>query len=272
VSEETTPTTPDVEEPKAETAEVEQVAAPASEDSTAWKARLRRRRRRTRSGRNTENRKIAEKNIGQHTMATAVGVLKQFKVTRFDQAIECAIHLGIDPRQADQQLRGALTMPNGTGKSARVICFCGDDKIDDAKAAGAVEAGNDELGKKIKDGWFDFDVAVASPDMMRVVGQLGKVLGPKGLMPSPKAGTVTPDPITAVKEFSAGKSEYRNDDGGNIHAIIGRMSFSESDILENLEFFVTTIENLRPASVKGHYMKKCVISGTMTPGVEIAVS
>ena len=269
MSEETTPKT---DETAPVETQAEQPAATATEESTAWKSRLRRRRRRTRSGRNVDNKQIALDNAGAHSIDDAVNVLKKFKAPKFDQAVECAIHLGIDPRQADQQLRGAVSMPKGTGKSARVICFCGDDKIEEAKAAGAIEAGNDTLAEKIKGGWFEFDVAIASPDMMRVVGMLGKVLGPKGLMPSPKAGTVTPDPITAVKEFAAGKSEYRNDDGGNIHAIIGRMSFSEADLVENLKFFMTTIENLRPASVKGHYMKKCVISGTMTPAVEVALS
>ncbi len=273
MSEETTPKPEANEEavaqPEAPTVEE---AAPVSEERTAWKARLARRRRRTRSGRTNANRKIAIDALGAHPAAEAIQILKSFKPAKFDQTVECCLHLGIDPRQADQQLRGALSMPKGSGKTARVICFCGADKVDDAKAAGAVEAGSDELADKIKGGWFDFDVAIASPDMMRVVGQLGKVLGPKGLMPSPKAGTVTPDPITAVEEFAAGKSEYRNDDGGNLHIVIGRLSFSEADLTENLQFFLDTIDKLRPAAVKGHYMKKCVISGTMTPGVEVSVS
>ena len=275
MSEETTPTPDAVENdaPVAEaTPQASDAGSPATEERTAWKSRLARRRRRTRSKRVTENRRIAEAAVGAHPTAEAVKILKTFKPTKFDQVVECCLHLGIDPRQADQQLRGALSMPKGSGKTARVICFCGADKVDDAKAAGATEAGSDDLAEKIKGGWFDFDVAIASPDMMRVVGQLGKVLGPKGLMPSPKAGTVTPDPITAVKEFAAGKSEYRNDDGGNLHIVIGRLSFSEADLTENLEFFLNTIDKLRPAAVKGHYMKKCVISGTMTPGVEVSVS
>ena len=163
-------------------------------------------------------------------------------------------------------------MPHGTGKTARVVCFCGEDKVEAVKAAGAIEAGGDDLGEKIKGGWFDFDVAVASPDMMRVVGQLGRVLGPKGLMPSPKAGTVTPDVEAAVSEFAAGKSEYRNDDGGNLHVIIGRMGFTEAQLSDNLTHFLDLVEKIRPASVKGVYNKKCVISGTMTPSVEVAIS
>ncbi|MDP7069763.1 MAG: 50S ribosomal protein L1 [Phycisphaerales bacterium] len=275
MSDEATPNT-EAEDTQApapeETPQVDAAAATATEERTAWKARLARRRRRTRSSRGAENRKMAEAAAGSHPAADAVRILKNFKPAKFDQTVECCLHLGIDPRQADQQLRGALSMPKGTGKTARVICFCAADKVDDAKAAGAIEAGSDELAEKIRNGWFEFDVAIASPDMMRVVGQLGKVLGPKGLMPSPKAGTVTPDAITAVGEFAAGKSEYRNDDGGNLHIVIGRLSFSEADLTENLEFFLSTIEKLRPAAVKGHYMKKCVISGTMTPGVEVSVS
>lgn len=271
MSEESTPTPEETTDAPASKPEAK-AASTGGEDRTAWKSRLARRRRRTRSGRGAANRALAQEAAGRHPIAKAVEILKTFKPTKFDQAVECCLHLGIDPRQAEQQLRGALSMPKGTGKTARVVCFCGADKVDEAKAAGAVEAGSDDLAEKIKGGWFDFDVAIASPDMMRVVGQLGKVLGPKGLMPSPKAGTVTPDPVTAVKEFAAGKSEYRNDDGGNLHIIIGRMSFSESDLTENLEFFLETIEKLRPASVKGEFMKKCVISGTMTPGVEVNVS
>jgi large subunit ribosomal protein L1 len=274
VSDEPTPTEEIIDEtPATEAADAKGTGAVTTdgEDRSAWKARLRRRRRRTRSSRGAANRKLAQAAEGSHPPAGAVKVLKTFKPATFDQSVECCVHLGIDPRQADQQLRGAISMPKGSGKTAKVICFCGADKVEAAKAAGAVDAGGDELAARIKDGWFDFDIAIAAPDMMRVVGQLGKVLGPKGLMPSPKAGTVTRDPITAVKEFAAGKSEYRNDDGGNLHIVIGRMSFSEEDITENLNFFLDTIERLRPASVKGYYMKRCVISGTMTPGVEVAV-
>jgi large subunit ribosomal protein L1 len=262
---ETTQSTAPVEATEAE-------KTPVTEETSSWKARLRRRRRRTRSGRKRSNKTFVADNAGPHTPTDAVGVLKKFKQPKFDQTVECSMHLGIDPRQADQQLRGAITMPHGTGKTARVVCFCGEDKVEDAKAAGAIEAGGDDLGEKIKGGWFDFDIAIASPDMMRVVGQLGRVLGPKGLMPSPKAGTVTPDVVAAVGEFAAGKSEYRNDDGGNLHVIIGRMGFDESQLTENLQHFLDLVEKIRPASVKGVYVKKCVISGTMTPGVEVAIS
>jgi len=217
------------------------------------------------------NAEIAARHPGPQSMPDAIKTLKSFKGPKFDQAVEACVHLGIDPRQADQQLRGSLSMPKGVGKSARVACFCAEDKVEAALAAGAVAAGGASLVEKIEGGWLEFDVAVASPDMMRVASKLGRVLGPKGLMPSPKAGTVTPDVVNAVKEYSAGKLEYRNDDGGNVHCIIGKMSFSEDDLLENLEFFYKTINKIRPAAAKGLYVKKMVVSGTMTPGIQIAI-
>jgi len=223
------------------------------------------------SKRHRANEQIATKYAGPQPIAEAIKAVKSFKGPKFDQSIEVCAHLGIDPRQADQQLRGSIAMPHGVGRSARVVCFCSSEKIAEAKAAGAVDAGGEELVEKISGGWFEFDVAVASPDMMRVVSKLGRVLGPKGLMPSPKAGTVTPDVVTAVKEYAAGKLEYRNDDGGNIHCVIGKMSFPEDHLAENLQFFLDKIEKVRPASARGQYVKKIVISGTMTPGVQIAV-
>ena len=201
----------------------------------------------------------------------AIAALKKFKGAKFDQTVNVVVNLGIDPKQADQALRGSISLPKGIGKSARVICFCSGDKVAAAKAAGAIEAGAEELVQKIEGGWLDFDVAVAAPDMMRVVSRLGKVLGPKGLMPSPKAGTVTPDVASAVKEYGAGKQEYRNDDGGNVHCVIGKMSFSEADLVANLESFIATINKIKPAASKGLYIKKCVISATMSPGVTVAV-
>lgn len=197
----------------------------------------------------------------------AVSTLKKFKAPKFDQTVEVCVHLGIDPRQADQAIRGSVALPAGIGKTKKVIAFCPPERVDEAKAAGAIEAGGEELVGKIEKGWFDFDVAVSTPDMMRVISKLGRVLGPKGLMPSPKAGTVTPDVSQAVKDYSAGKVEYRNDKGGNVHAPIGKMSFAEGDLLANLEHFIRTIEGLRPSSVKGQYIKKIAISGTMTPSV-----
>ena len=202
--------------------------------------------------------------------AEAVKALRAFKAPKFDQTVNVVVNLGIDPKAADQALRGSIAMPHGIGRSARVVCFCQSDKVAAAKAAGAIEAGGDELVAKIEGGWMEFDVAVASPDMMRVVSKLGKVLGPKGLMPSPKAGTVTPDVAAAVKEYGAGKQEYRNDDGGNIHCVIGKMSFKDEQLVANLSHFIATIEKARPASVKGTYLKKCVISAAMSPGVLVS--
>jgi large subunit ribosomal protein L1 len=208
---------------------------------------------------------------GPQPIAEAVKAIKSFKGPRFDQSVEVCVHLGIDPRQADQQLRGSISMPKGVGRTARVICFCNEDLAKTATEAGAIEAGGEDLIAKVQGGWMDFDVAVASPDMMRMVSKLGRTLGPKGLMPSPKAGTVTKDVATAVKEYSAGKLEYRNDDGGNVHCVIGKMSFPDEDIVENFSHFMDTIDRLRPSSTKGQYIKKCVITGTMTPGVLVAV-
>jgi large subunit ribosomal protein L1 len=201
----------------------------------------------------------------------AVKALRQYKAPKFDQTVNVVVHLGIDPKAADQALRGSIAFPKGVGKSARVVCFCPADKVAAAKAAGAVEAGADELVAKIEGGWMDFDVAVASPDMMRVVSKLGKVLGPKGLMPSPKAGTVAPDVVNAVKEYAAGKTEYRNDDGGNVHCIIGKMSFKDEDLAENLNHFIQVITKAKPASAKGTYIRKCVIAASMSPGVQVAL-
>lgn len=199
----------------------------------------------------------------------AIKALRAFKNPKFDQTVNVVVNLGIDPKSADQALRGSIAMPKGIGRSAKVICFCGADKIAAAKAAGATEAGGDDLVSKIEGGWFDFQVAVASPDMMRVVSKLGKVLGPKGLMPSPKAGTVTPDVVSAVKEYSAGKQEYRNDDAGNVACVIGKMSFKDEDLVENLTHFIATIHKIKPSSSKGTYVKKCVISASMSPGIQV---
>lgn len=204
-------------------------------------------------------------------MQEAIAALRKFKATKFDQTVNVCFHLGIDPKAADQALRGSIALPHGIGKSARVIAFCGSDKVAAAKAAGAVEAGAEELVAKIEGGWMDFDVAVASPDMMRVVSKLGKVLGPKGLMPSPKAGTVTPNVPEAVKEYAAGKQEYRNDDGGNVHGVIGKLSFKDDQLVDNLNAFVQAILKAKPASAKGQYVKKCVVAGCMSPGVPVAV-
>ncbi|MFO0963508.1 MAG: 50S ribosomal protein L1 [Phycisphaerales bacterium] len=203
--------------------------------------------------------------------AEAIAALRKFKAPKFDQTINIVMHLGIDPKAADQAIRGSVALPHGTGKRARVIAFCPSDKVAAAKAAGAIEAGAEELVAKIEGGWMEFDVAVASPDMMRVVSRLGKVLGPKGLMPSPKAGTVTPNVADAVKEYGAGRQEYRNDDGGNVHGVIGKMSFKDEQLVENLNTFVAQILKIKPAAAKGQYVKKCVVAACMCPGVPVAV-
>jgi len=203
------------------------------------------------------------------TPADAVQKLKTFATTKFDQTVDCVLHLGIDPKQADQMIRGAVSLPNGIGKARRVIAFCDDAEAAAAKNAGAVEAGMDDLIKKVSDGWLDFDVAIASPKVMGKVGKLGRVLGPQGKMPSPKNGTVTADVLTAVKEFTAGKVEFRNDAGGNIHGIVGKLSFDQAKLEENLLAFIDTIKKMKPSTSKGTYMKKICISATMSPSVEI---
>ena len=201
----------------------------------------------------------------------AVKRLKNFKKTKFDQSVEVCMSLGIDAKQADQLVRGSVSLPHGIGVSRRGIAFCQPDKVEDAKAAGAAEAGGEELVKKVQDGWMEFDVAVASPDMMRVVSKLGRTLGPKGLMPSPKSGTVTPDVPAAVKDYAAGKLEFRNDAGGNVHASVGKFSFDAEKLIANAGAFIDIITRMKPAVTKGIFVKKITIAGTMTPGVQVIV-
>ncbi len=201
----------------------------------------------------------------------AVKKLKSFTTTKFDQSVDIVMQLGIDPRQADQLIRGSVSLPNGVGKSKRVIAFCDDSEAQAAKDAGAIEAGGDELVQKVSGGWLDFDVAIASPKVMSKVGKLGRVLGPQGKMPSPKNGTVTPDVATAVSEFSAGKVEFRNDDGGNVHALVGKLSFDDDKLIGNIQAFISHIQNMQPSSIKGIYIKKVCISATMSPSVLVAV-
>ena len=200
----------------------------------------------------------------------AVKVLKEFDGTKFDQTVEIHMNLGIDPKQADQIVRGSVVLPHGIGKTQRVVVFAKDAAADAAREAGADEVGQEDLAKKINDGWLDFDVCIASPDMMGVVGPLGRALGPRGLMPSPRAGTVTPDVAKAVEEYKAGKVEFRNDTGGNVHAVLGRLSFSEEQLKENIEAFLKFVESLRPSSIKGNYVKSISLAATMSPGVLLA--
>ena len=202
-------------------------------------------------------------------LAEAVEKVKSFKSVKFDQSIECVLHLGIDPKQADQLLRGSLSLPHGIGKQKTVIAFCEDSVIESAKNAGAVEAGCDDLVKKISDGWMDFDVAIASPKVMGKVGKLGRILGPQGKMPSPKNGTVTNNIATAVAEFAAGKVEFRNDAGGNVHVVVGKQSFETEKLVDNIEAFVSHVKKIKPSAAKGTYIKKMCISATMSPGISV---
>jgi len=201
----------------------------------------------------------------------AVDQIKSFKSAKFDQTVECVVQLGIDTKQSDQLVRGSLSLPHGVGKQKKVIAFCDDSDAEAARKAGAIEAGVDDLVKKITDGWADFDVAVASPKVMGKVGKLGRILGPQGKMPSPKNGTVTDDVATAVSEFKAGKIEFRNDSGGNVHAVVGRQSFEKQKLIENIEAFVSHLKRIKPSSAKGTYIKKACLSATMSPGVQVIV-
>ena len=203
----------------------------------------------------------------------AIDVLKTFNPTKFDQSVELIFSLGIDTKQADQMIRGSLSLPHGGGKTKRVVAFCPDHLAPLALAAGAIRAGGQELVQAIeKENFTDFDVAIATPDMMRFVGRLGKVLGPKGLMPAPKAGTVTADVAAAVREYAAGKIEYRNDSGGNVHSVVGKISFDKTKLTENINAMISQIRRVKPAASKGQYFKKVVLKGTMTPAVQLIVA
>ena len=202
--------------------------------------------------------------------AEAIELVKQTAKAKFDETIELSIRLGVDPRHADQQVRGTVVLPHGTGKKVRVLVFAKGDKAEAAKAAGADFVGDMDLVEKIqKENWFDFDVVIASPDMMGVVGRLGKVLGPKGLMPSPKAGTVTPDVAKAVQESKAGKIEYRLDKTNIIHCPIGKVSFGAEKLADNYNAIMGAIVKAKPAAAKGQYIKSCVVASTMGPGVKM---
>ena len=200
----------------------------------------------------------------------AVAILKGFNTTKFDQTVEIAIRLGVDPKQADQLVRGSIVLPHGIGRTLRVIVFAKGDKVDEAREAGADEIGGPELAEKIKGGWTEFDVCIAAPDMMGVVGPLGKILGPRGLMPSPRAGTVTPDVAKTIREYKAGKVEFRNDAGGIIHAVVGKLSFDQQKLAENVRAFISHVLSLKPASVRGQYVKGIALSATMSLSVRVA--
>ncbi|MCI8591949.1 MAG: 50S ribosomal protein L1 [Lachnospiraceae bacterium] len=202
--------------------------------------------------------------------ADAIALVKKTAVAKFDETVEAHIRTGCDGRHADQQIRGAVVLPHGTGKTVRVLVFAKNEKADEAQAAGADFVGAEELVPKIqKEGWLDFDVVVATPDMMGVVGRLGRVLGPKGLMPNPKAGTVTMDVTKAINEIKAGKIEYRLDKTNIIHVPIGKASFSEEDLADNFQTLMDAIIKAKPSAVKGTYLKSVVITSTMGPGVKV---
>ncbi|HEB52855.1 MAG TPA: 50S ribosomal protein L1 [bacterium] len=198
-------------------------------------------------------------------------LVKSLAGPKFDESVEVAVRIGIDPKKTDQLVRGSVSLPKGTGKSVKIAVFADGDKAEAAKAAGADYVGAADLAEKIEKGFTDFDMTIASPDMMRFVGKLGKVLGPQGKMPSPKAGTVTPNVADAVREFKAGKIEFRTDSGANIHAAIGKKSFAADDLAANLNAFLEHLRTLRPAQAKGAFIKKVVVSSSMGPGVALAV-
>lgn len=209
----------------------------------------------------------------QYDAEEAVTLVKKSAVAKFDETIECHIRTGCDGRHADQQIRGAVVLPNGTGKTVRVLVFAKGAKADEAQAAGADFVGGDELIPKIQnDGWLDFDVVVATPDMMGVVGRLGRVLGPKGLMPNPKAGTVTMDVTKAINDIKAGKIEYRLDKANIVHVPVGKASFTEEQLVENFNALMEAINKAKPAAVKGAYLKSVTLTSTMGPGVKVNVT
>jgi len=207
----------------------------------------------------------------RYSIREAIALLKSLDHAKFDETVEVSIKLGIDPRQSDQVVRGAVSLPKGIGRDVRVIVFAEGEQAEAAKEAGADVVGGVDLAKKIQDGWMDFDVALATPSMMKVVGKLGRILGPQGKMPSPKSGTVVEDVGRAVREFKAGKIEFRADAGGNVHGIVGKLSFPDEDLEENIIAFVDHIKSIRPPSVKGTYVQNVVISSSMSPGIKIAV-
>lgn len=202
-------------------------------------------------------------------LAEAIKQLKQFGTTKFVQTVEVSTNLGIDPRQTDQNVRGSVALPHGIGKAVRVAVFAQGDNAEKARAAGADIVGADDLAQQVKAGTMDFDVALATPDMMGVVGPLGRILGPRGLMPSPRSGTVATDISAAVREFKAGKIEFRNDKGGNVAAPVGKLNFSDDQLVENITTFLNHLRSVKPAAAKGQYIRTVTISATMSPGIRV---
>ena len=203
-------------------------------------------------------------------LSDALRLLKSFNTTKFNQTVEVSTHLGIDPKQTDQNVRGSVSLPHGIGKTVRVAVFAQGENAEKARAAGADIVGADDLAQQVKGGTMDFDVALATPDMMGVVGPLGRVLGPRGLMPSPRSGTVTTDIASAVREFKAGKVEFRNDKGANVAVPVGKLSFSEDELTDNINAFLNYLRSLRPSAAKGTYITSITISATMSPGIPVS--
>lgn len=204
-----------------------------------------------------------------HSLSEAIAKAKGSSFAKFDETLEIAMRLGVDPKHADQMVRGTVILPHGTGKSVRILAFASGEKMQEAEAAGADHVGGDDMAKKVNDGWLDFDAVVATPDMMKVVGRLGRVLGPRGLMPNPKTGTVTFEISKAIEDIKAGKVEFRVDKAGIIHAPLGKMSFEESQLRENAEALIDEVLRVRPSAAKGRYLKSVNLSSTMGPGIEI---
>jgi large subunit ribosomal protein L1 len=219
----------------------------------------------------TKNRKTAAAKVEQkkYKLEEAIGLVKQAKFAKFDESVDIAIRLGIDPAKADQMVRGSVVLPGGTGRKVRILVFAKGEKELEAKNAGAEYVGSDDLVAKIQGGWLEFDVAVATPDMMGSVGKVGKVLGPRGLMPNPKSGTVTFDVTAAIKEIRSGKVEFRVDKGGVVHAPIGKASFDTKALLQNAKALLETIVRMKPSTAKGTYVKSISVSTTMGPGIKI---
>ena len=221
------------------------------------------------SKRHVENLKAVDEDK-LYDIEEAVQILKSARAARFDESVEISVKLGIDPKKSDQNVRGAVVLPHGTGKKMRVVVFAEGSAAEEAEKAGALEVGGESLAKKIEGGWFDFDVAIATPASMKFVGKLGRTLGPKGLMPSPKAGTVTDKVGPAVQEYQAGKVEFRSDDGGNVRAAVGKISFDAGQIAENIKSFLDHLNGLKPSSAKGTFVRRVTVSSTMGPGVKLA--
>ncbi len=220
------------------------------------------------------NREIAKMVVPQkvYNLNDAIAILKKCPPVKFEQSLDISLRMGVDPRRSDQGVRGTVSLPNGTGKTIRVLVFCKGDRTKEALAAGADFAGNEDLFEKVNSGWTDFDAVVATPDMMREVGKLGKVLGPRGLMPTPKAGTVTNDIATAVKDVKAGKIEFKNDKHGVINVGVGRLGFEEDKLIQNIRTFFRAVLRAKPPTAKGHYIKSIVVSSTMGPGLKLSLN